>query len=698
MPMLQYTDISMMDVSQGYLTHEWIVPENRGVYFISEDLDSDVGPVIIPNANYTTSASTIHLYFDEWSEENVEIRLLNTYDKQVSYTYQVSSEDYTTYSQYINGVHVADTTFRIRVYSSTMTPQARIFRYRTEKGGDFTPYNGTTIDDNDMYRDISDSYDYAGEIFYKNEFGVPLPYNDDASNVNADEVTTVTVPYGKSLYFLDDSYDSPDVWTWTNSKNNSFTSSESEVEMPFNIISVESNFSESGYSSATTYDYIRLAVQRSGSSTSVPSGSTKTITLPVTVIVTGSYEVVTYDVEMVGDNIQITLQNAAFTSTVTEQFGAFSAKFTNSFVDNNGTGHQTDDISGTVYFSEIEYSSSTPNVITLVPESRVYNEGADDEVTIKGLFNTDEITLYWDNNNNIELVNNEYTTVLDKTDGVQGVKVASTVEDYDIFHDFEEYDLNHTFSSTDFEWTLLQGPASTSVTSGAWPMDLQPQVVADPTGRTNPDGTANQVLKVWLSTVDAMSYSEYNPYLIIGDYFRGTVTNNLRMSFQHYSETGEIADPGGGTQPIFYMHVIPPGSMVTQDIDPSTAKWDFYYAYSAYDYTWLQYGDSGTSIYITLQTTRDAWRTTSTDASGAHNNLNKVFSGLNETVEGDDLIFLMRFNRTRGWVYFDNIILRNVELRPNIDGTIGYYGTDVPYYTFYSTSSSDNAEISKFIE
>ncbi len=170
--------VSFMDVSQGAISHKWIVPEDAGIKFIDGTMDyntTDYSSMIIDNP-YTTDKKTIHLYFTEAGKYT--ITLLNTYPTAVDYKYTDSDGNIQTeYSTIENGQHVVRKEFDCQIYVATMQPAAKVYRLN----------------------EVTSEYDIP----------VETGYEDDGVTYK-----TVDIKYGDSLRFVDDSYEEPNFWSW----------------------------------------------------------------------------------------------------------------------------------------------------------------------------------------------------------------------------------------------------------------------------------------------------------------------------------------------------------------------------------------------------------------------------------------------------------------------------------------------------
>ncbi|WP_157366639.1 hypothetical protein [Aquimarina agarilytica] len=110
--------ITLLDLSQSALTHEWIL-ESNGSVFIRDFEDKDtlnLKPFIIPGAEKVSNATKVNILFQTPGEKI--IRLKNTFEEEVTYippTLREEKEEVIG-SVMENGVWVFDQEFKVRVF------------------------------------------------------------------------------------------------------------------------------------------------------------------------------------------------------------------------------------------------------------------------------------------------------------------------------------------------------------------------------------------------------------------------------------------------------------------------------------------------------------------------------------------------------------------------------------------------------
>ncbi|MFR9650482.1 MAG: hypothetical protein SNG35_00460 [Rikenellaceae bacterium] len=685
-------NISFMDCSQGYIDHKWIVPTNSGIYFLTEQPSSsdefeDLS--IIANANYVTAEPTIHLYFSEWSEEPYGIRLLNTYNKAVKYLWQVSNINYEATSTYIDGVHVADTTFSVRVYANYMSPRARVFRARADKGATSIPhgydpdepgFDNYRYDESKVYDDDDWAYTYAGEVFFQGQDGVPL-YYEDFSNIStstitydSDKYTDVEVMKGQSLYFVDTSTDAPTEWTWTNIKNgktyHSFDySAYSEVEMRFSTLTT---------GNSTTYDAIKLKVARTDESDIMPTANNKTVTLPISVTVNGSALTPEITSALQSDGtILVSVSNANFNfDEASFSYANFFAMYQNTYDDSANTGVDNSGAnmkSGTVTFTAMSYEEEDADLqyyFTLTPSETLYN--------------TDDIRIFWDtplyiSDNETETVESNLGTYTFGSYSASAFSedsgIASTTTSYipgsaseiDFYYDFDVAGtpLDRDYDSGAIEWTVLMANTSTNI---AYRTAEQPEIVDDP---VDPD-SGNKVLKVVVPEreTDPDTGTTLTCFLIAGKPFvgmSGSLDNPLGFSVDISLDKECVATTV--TNPNFYYKFIPMNnSDVVTSIDPAndSYKFDFDFRDQTADGSsggWLYHFNANATSYNNGHYYTNA--STGTYASVWATSSDSVGYGFYDCdpSDEDDRIFMSVVLMCTGTVYFDNFTLRDLGIR-----------------------------------
>ncbi len=193
--MVQSEQMSFLNMSQGYISATWSVPEDCGIkflgddylYFEEDDPDTtvdetskvDYESMIIDHAyEFTDNKKAFHLYFTEAGEFAVTIRC--TYDRPVTYSlYSTVLEKEITYSSvYENGVYVIEKEIDLFVLSDSLVPELTV------------------------------SCSATGEVF---------TFEDITEDTDPADYPSVYLKYGESLSFSDsfDTYDVVDARSWT---------------------------------------------------------------------------------------------------------------------------------------------------------------------------------------------------------------------------------------------------------------------------------------------------------------------------------------------------------------------------------------------------------------------------------------------------------------------------------------------------
>ena len=85
--------ISIMDLSQGMLSHQWVVSDD-GTKFLNGKMEwgqTDYTNLIDESIPHTNDLKTIHVYFTKPGDHTV--RLCNTFRRQVVYPYSVYDDN-----------------------------------------------------------------------------------------------------------------------------------------------------------------------------------------------------------------------------------------------------------------------------------------------------------------------------------------------------------------------------------------------------------------------------------------------------------------------------------------------------------------------------------------------------------------------------------------------------------------------------
>ncbi len=321
--------LSLMDLSQGLISHEWIVSEN-GTYFLTGDMGygiTDYTPYIDESIPHTNGEDNLNIYFTEPGDHTVRLR--NVFDHAVSYSYRPDSylrPNYveTYYSTEIgNGEHLIDTTFTIDVYDTDMVPMA------------------TAYYDAAMTQPITMGCD---------EYGANLP---------------VTIEYGQTIYFADCSTDRPNTWSW-NCYSAGLSASDSLASMTFRQYTSNNPFTVSlGISRATDVD-----------NKYIPTTGTTTATLPLNIWVVASEDPIAIDSVYLSDyrRIQVVMGNGMFdVASLADVQNAFTVSVYNDYDDS------VEPYSNTFTSSAVSLESGSDYILNI--------DFADD------LYNTDQITM-----------------------------------------------------------------------------------------------------------------------------------------------------------------------------------------------------------------------------------------------------------------------------------------------------------------
>lgn len=331
--------LSLMDISQGELSHLWEVT-GEGIYFLKGEMgygEVDYGPLIDHSASNRTDAKTIHLYFTKPGQH--QVRLRNTFAKQVSYTYQERDADgqilpkKTVYGKEENGVFVMDTTFVIDVYDPILVPIAKVY--------------------------------LDPECTQEVETGI----NEDGSNKQ------VTIEYGDKLYFKDASHDRPNVWNWT-CKQTGATAEGENAELEFKKVS-----------DADTPLNVTLRIQRDvvPNNKYIPTAVAQDTILPLDIIVGPSSKPLTYNIKQLDQTtIQLSLGNSEFVP----------AKVAEMAIDKLHLSYVNDYknmslVEGEVAISSMVVDADNPTVLNVTLAENIYN--------------TDKLYFYCDKLDNITI-------------------------------------------------------------------------------------------------------------------------------------------------------------------------------------------------------------------------------------------------------------------------------------------------------
>lgn len=315
--------ISFMDVSQGVVSHQWIVPEGEGIYFIDGAMDyntTDYSSMIISNP-YTTDKKTVNLYFTEPGD--FTITLLNTFLEATDYKYTDADGNIQTVSSTLeNGQHVIRKKFPCHVYAGVLEPSALVYRYN----------------------ELTDAYDIP----------VDTGYETNGAYKN------VWVEYGESLYFVDDSYEAPNSWTWNCYRAGVLNETGETIEIAMKASTT-----------ANTPLIITQTVERKSSGSFVPIAAAVQKDIPLNIYVTPTdNEIEMSQPYQVDDKtIYIELGNAEFdASTLSTGANGFTLSYVNG------------DKSGNITISEVSTLATNATILKLTLAESIYNT---DTLTLK---------------------------------------------------------------------------------------------------------------------------------------------------------------------------------------------------------------------------------------------------------------------------------------------------------------------------
>lgn len=322
---ITYNDnFSLVDLSQNYVSHEWIVPEDAGIYMLGTKVATSDTPTMaevdlsIPYSG--NSDAKLHLWFTQAG--TFGIRLLNKFDKLVSYSYvsnTTGNTDFTItkYAEEIDGYYVMDTTFTVRVYDPYLNPDRKLYL------------------DAELTQEV----------------------------VLDDSVTTsISIEYGDKLYFVDDSYDEPNYWYWYCA---GLGVSYETANPTFEFKTVTGDAIGEG----TPFTFTQKVQRVSDTSNQyLPTASAVTETVPLNVYVLPSTQALSVSRinQVDANNINISLGNAEFDPENLPDASKFSIAWENDY---DGADLRT----GTVGVSEVTVVEGSAYTINLLLDGDIYN-------------------------------------------------------------------------------------------------------------------------------------------------------------------------------------------------------------------------------------------------------------------------------------------------------------------------------------
>lgn len=549
------THLSIMDASQGTISHKWVVPEGVGIHLLKGDpideASSDIvwSDYIDPTIPYINDVDCLHMYFDDTSAtydgEPVIVKLVNTYKQPVVYNYLVDHDGSTAASIESveeNGVHVLTIPFSIQIYDKTMKPSAK------------------------FYSDAAMTQEYAAE------------------EVNG--IPTIDVTIGQTVYFKDTSTDRPNIWTWGITVPSTSTLSK---------YAAETQDTEYTFTAAGSYT-VSLGAQRAAEgldyySGDIPTASKVTVSslLKVNVADEPPIDPVVKSVEFNPStkNIEIAVDNAMFdTSTLSANAGLFYISYTNA---NTGKSGNIDVYSVAIKVDDAGTSeddsddTAVYNTIVLTLAERVYT---DDVITVNYTRKADNAT----------------GVCYAGGDGNMGTKVELTLEDAVVTvmeevlfsYDFEDCELG---SSDGWILRKIVGSSSGSSNSAGEVYDSKPEVYTNPDYGTSSVNTSSKCL--YMNLNKARRQSEYaDACLTDDDYTRvftpiedAGVTYRVRFKYR-YDEGATSAYTIGAQISVYSAWNLTTAASYGKELATTASSTNGGYVYTTNENTWIQFDET----------------------------------------------------------------------------------------------------------
>lgn len=324
--------ISIMDLSQGALSHEWTVSDD-GTKFLNGKMEwgqTEYDNLVDESIPHVNSEKTIHVYFTKAGDHT--IRLRNTFSKPVFYSYSEWSTEIGnyvkkyTYSRKEGDVYVMDTTFHVRVYDPNLVPGVKIYS------------------DPECTNEIK-----TGVI---------------GGTEENPEYETYELEYGKSLYLKDASYGWPNKWTfncWAAGFQDVLTEFPDVYELKLK------KFSENPLNINLTVE--RTAVEEDKY---IPTALPKSLVVPLSIKVVPTKDPVTYTLRQIDKrHIAIDLDNSEFKGSDVNVSG-LTLKYNNANAQSQ---------SGTVRIASAKVNPDHRYELILNLNDDIYNT---DELTLSG--------------------------------------------------------------------------------------------------------------------------------------------------------------------------------------------------------------------------------------------------------------------------------------------------------------------------
>lgn len=340
--------LGFMDCSLGATSHIWEVSED-GTHMLSgtpKGSNLVVTDYIDETIDHTTSNESILVLFR--TEGLHKVRLLNTFDDEVTYRYktvqsQTFADEFTATK--IGDEYVIDTTLMVEVYGKTLIPDAKVYS------------------DAQLLNEVQTGVDYVDED------GKDVYYSH-------------TLKYGEKLYFVDNSTYKPNVFTWKCTAAGIGVDEEVSGEMmplQFNMLT-----------SGTTKFNVIHTVERSADlveNSYITSASSMSITIPLNIYVEENAVKVVPTIELAPDPtdentyvsaINVTLPNTSFLGS------QFSTDLNDDGVTSNYSNLvgsiSASGVSGSVTNSYqctgITWNENTPNLIRIEFSKQFYTSDA----------------------------------------------------------------------------------------------------------------------------------------------------------------------------------------------------------------------------------------------------------------------------------------------------------------------------------
>ncbi|MFI3268999.1 MAG: hypothetical protein SNG14_02410 [Rikenellaceae bacterium] len=275
--------LGFMDCSLNTVTHKWEVM-GSGCYMLTGTISSTDSmeiyidprvPTITDDEAYSTVDATIAVLFKE--EGMKSVHLSNTYDSAVThyYTQRGSADASTVYSNsstLVGNTYLFDSIMYVQVFDPVIKAAAKVYT------------------DPELTQEVATGTDEQGNISEE-----------------------ITIKFGETLYFVDDSYYEPNTWSWTCTAAGITSDSgptESIAAMTFNALT-------SGQDSFKVVLTASRSADVDGYDAELPSGKSVATTIPLNIKVTENVKSLnpTYRLSPLDRRtVQIVLDNTTFDS------------------------------------------------------------------------------------------------------------------------------------------------------------------------------------------------------------------------------------------------------------------------------------------------------------------------------------------------------------------------------------------------